>query len=133
MAFRYSGYLSAFQYCSNALYDVSKSAWKAVWEDVSDTVYHDVNAINAYVAQTEGETKVQIQAIYDEMLKTLGNEDGIDAYGEVTDLLVAWYIDQYRPVEEVDTNPFDPTDYNWVFPTEPPEETTDTTEATEEG
>lgn len=133
VAFRYSGYLNAFQYCSNALYDTSKSAWREVWEDVSDTVYHDVNAINAYAAATEGETQVQIQAIYDGMLQALGDETGIDAYGEVTDLLVAWYIDQYRPVEEVEENPFNPTDYNWVFPTEPPEETTDGTEATEEG
>ncbi len=133
IAFRYSGYLNAFQYCSNALYDTSKSAWREVWDGVSDTIYHDVNDINAYVAATEGETKVQIQAVYDEMLKALNEEKSIDAYGEVTDLLVAWYIDQYRPVEEVEENAFDPTDYDQVFPTVPPEETTEGTEATEEG
>lgn len=133
IAFRYSGYLHAFQYCSNALHDVSKSAWQEVWEEVPDTIYHDVNAINAYAAEVAGETSVDIQRIYDGMLKVLDEDKSIDAYGEVTDLLVAWYVDQYRPVEDVEVNPFDPTDYSWVFPTELPTENTDTTEATGEG
>lgn len=138
ISFQYSGYLKAFLFCSNALYDASKSAWKEVWDGVPDTIYHDVDAINEYASGTDGETKDKAQAIYDDMLKAMGEDAGLSAYGEVTDLLVAWYIDQYRPVEEVDPNPFDPTDYNWVFPETEPEETTDattevTTEATEEG
>lgn len=129
MTFRYSGYLKAFLYCANALYDTSKTTWKEAWDGVSDELRHDVNAINAYYDAWSGETSQQVSNVYDTYLKTMGQTSGTVSYNEVTDLLVAWYIDQYRPVEEVDLNPFDPTDYDWVFPAE----TGDTTEPTQEG
>ncbi len=125
--FRYSGYLNAFLYCSNTIYEVSKTDWYEVWEGVSDELRHDVDAMNRFAAAGKEETKEQLQTAYGTYLEKIGEKEG-----KVTDLLVAWYNDQYRPVEEVPENPFDPTDYDWVFPTETVPEETDP-DATEGG
>lgn len=119
--FRYSGYLNAFLYCSNTLYDTNKVYWQRLWEDISPDLRHDVEAMNQFAAAGETKSKEQLDAAYDAYLEKIGEKEG-----RVTDLLVAWYIDQYRPEEEESENPFDPLDYNWVFPTE-----TEATEATE--
>lgn len=125
VTFRYCGYLNAFLECSNVLYETSETAWNAVWEGTSSELRHDVEEMNAYSAQWEGKEKKQVQGTYDELLNKAELEEDTSVYHSASNLLVAWYVQNYRPVDEVEENPFDPTDYYQVFPQE-------TTEATEE-
>ena len=102
--------------------------WEEVWEKASQELRHDAQAMNAELARWEGKTMETAGQIYDTYLVTYGKTEGVETYSDVTGLLVAWYIDQYRPDTEPETEPFDPTDYEEVFPTEPPQETTAPTE-----
>lgn len=113
---RYSGYLNAFLYCSNTLYERNKLLWAMVWEDADPLLRHDAEAINDFAALGDRESTEQIDAIYGAYLAAIGEEEG-----KTTDSLVAWYNTWYRPVEEEPEEGFDPTDYDWVFPpaTEP--------------
>lgn len=123
--FRYSGYLNAFLYCSNALYDTNKVYWNRLWEDVSPELRHDVEAMNLYASAGRQDATEKIDEAYGLYLEKIGEKEG-----RVADLLVAWYDDQYRPVEVVPENPFDPTDYDWVFPSETEPDATEATEGT---
>lgn len=127
LSFRYSGYLNAFLACSNSLYHVSRSTWESLWENVPDRMRQDVETINAYAMTQEGQTSQQVEQLRGQYTEFMGGGDGT-AYGRFTDLLVAWYVDRYRPVEEVDpATIFDPFDYNEIFSAEP-----DATESTGE-
>ena len=51
---------------------------------------------SAYWAQWESPIDTVSQAVYDTMLKSYGQSDGIQSYGTVVDLLVAYYRDTAR-------------------------------------
>ena len=51
----------------------------------------------------------------DAMIKAIGDESGIASYGEVTDLLVSWYIQEVViPSQQQDEQRFDPYDPDQV-------------------
>lgn len=128
--FQYSGYLEAFLYCANALYDTDRDAWEAVWQDMSQALLHDVEQLNQVAAGREGPVQDSAQAVHNSYLQSNGQAEGIESYGQVTDLLVAWYQDQYVEDDTPEPTRFDPYNYDEVFP----ENTTEAaTEATEEG
>lgn len=128
--FQYSGYLEAFLYCANALYDTDRDAWEAVWQDMSQALLHDVEQLNQVAAGREGPVQDRAQAVHNSYLQSNGQAEGIESYGQVTDLLVAWYQDQYVEDDTPEPTRFDPYNYDEVFP----ENTTEAaTEATEEG
>ena len=93
--FQYSGYLEAFLYCANALYDTDRDAWEAVWQDMSQALLHDVEQLNQVAAGREGPVQDSAQAVHNSYLQSNGQAEGIESYGQVTDLLVASHQDQY--------------------------------------
>lgn len=114
--FRYSGYLMAYLYCSNALAQVDGDAWRAVRSGVCQELRHDLEANNQNVAQSDGPVKEQAQQAYSAFLEANGQEEGIKSYDRVSDLLVAWYLDQYAESDEPEPPAFDPFRYEDVFP-----------------
>lgn len=132
VTFRYSGYLKAFLYCADTLYAVDAAQWREVWDRATDRLRHDVEAMNQEYARWEGQTMERANQFYDSYLVLSGQDQGLEAYNDVTGLLVAWYMDQYRPRTEPEVPPFNPLDYNEVFPTEPPTEPEETTAPTAE-
>ncbi len=90
-AYAYSGALFAYIHLSNALYRADRAAW----EEIRDSLHHDVQMDlaynNAYWRQYEGKTAEVSQKTYDQFLKGYGEERGIQSYGEVVDLLVGYY------------------------------------------
>ena len=91
--FRYSGYYAAFRYCYNALYDADPSAAAAVWSGVSENVATDWGASVVHYEAIRSETASEVSdAVYDTYLKSFSVESGVQSYGEVTDLLLAWYF-----------------------------------------
>ena len=92
--FQYSCWYSAFLYTYNALYDTDREAATAVWNSLSETVKEDCRRANAHYDQFEGEVQEAANKANDVYLKVFKEESGVQSYGEVTDLLIAWYLEQ---------------------------------------
>lgn len=93
-AFQYSGWYSAFIYCYNALYKADKTAAAEVWATLSDQVVQDCRRANEHYDQYEGEIQDVAQKVNDTYLKAFSEESGVQSYGEVADLLIAWYLER---------------------------------------
>lgn len=94
VVYEYSGYLMGFVHLSNALYRADPAYWEAVHAELNAQVRADLADNNAYWARFESETAELSQSVYDGVLKSYGEESGIQSYGEVVDLLVAYYGSQ---------------------------------------
>lgn len=90
-AYRYSGYLMGYIHLGNALYRADRERWQAVYALLPEEVIADLRYHSAYWAQFEGKTAQVSKKIYDTTLKGYGQTDGIQSYGTVVDLLVAYY------------------------------------------
>lgn len=90
-AYRYSGALMGYVHLSNALYRADSDAWQTVRDTLPDTVIADMRQNNAYWAQFEGVVSEAANSLYDGFLKSHGLSDGIQSYGMVVDLLLAYY------------------------------------------
>lgn len=93
-AFQYSGWYSAFVYCYNSLYKADKETARAIRAALPDAVRQDLNRAYEHYAQYDGEVKKVTEKVNDAYLKTFNEESGVQSYGEVTDLLIAWYLQQ---------------------------------------
>lgn len=93
-AYRYSGWLKAFIHVGNALYDVQPEIYWAIRDQLPDGVKADFAYNKAYWDQFR-DTVVQKASTtaYDQLLKVYGDERGIQSYGTVVDMLVAYYKD----------------------------------------
>ena len=91
-AFQYSGWYSAFVYCYNALYKVDKNAAAEVWSTLSAQAVQDCRRANDHYDQYEGQVQDAAQKLNDTYLKAFSEESGVQSYGEVADLLIAWYL-----------------------------------------
>lgn len=90
-AYRYSGWLLGFIHLSNALYPVAPEAWREIWLSLPAPVLADLYAGNEYWARFEGAVSEASNKAYDTMLKSYGDELGMQSYGAVVDLLIAYY------------------------------------------
>lgn len=96
-AFQYSGYYSAFIYCYNALCQVDREAAAAVMDGAGEALRADLRACVAHYDALEQETVSQMQTqLYDNYLKAFAVESGVQSYGEVVDLLTAWYYERIQ-------------------------------------
>ena len=93
-AYVYSGWLIGYVYLGNALYSQDPEAYWAIRETLPEEVRLDLAYNNAYWAQFQ-DTVVQKASnkVYDGVLKSYGDERGIQSYGTVVDLLVVYYKD----------------------------------------
>lgn len=89
--YRYSGYFSAYIYCSNALYKYDKDMWKEVYAHCSDGMRRDIRARNAYWKQFEGEVMDASLKANDAFIKAQRDERGSLSYGEAVKLILAYY------------------------------------------
>ena len=118
--YQYSGYFMAFRYCYNSLSGVStsaaKKAAKEIYAGVSDQVLEDLGDYRKWVNISVKPTAQKVgNTINDSYIKGNGDESGVKSYGEVTDLLVSWYVQEiYLPDHKDEEVVFDPTDKNQV-------------------
>ena len=92
--FRYSGALAAYIYCSNALMKVDRTTGAEIWNNTDAGVRADALAANEHYARYEGKVQDAAQKVNDAYLKVFSEESGVQSYGEVADLLIAWYQQQ---------------------------------------
>ena len=69
-----------------------RSAAASIWQNVADGVRADAQAANEHYAQYEGKVQDAAQKVNDAYLKAFSEESGVQSYGEVADLLIAWYL-----------------------------------------
>ena len=90
-AYQYSGYLMGYIHLSNALYRADPERWAEIRGLLPEEAAADLRYHSAYWAQFEGLTAKVSTAIYDNALRSYGQTAGIQSYGTVVDLLVAYY------------------------------------------
>lgn len=94
-AYAYAGWLMGYIHLGNALYRVDPETYWAIRDSLPDTVKADLADNNAYWDQFRDTVIQQASTkVYDGILKAYGDERGIQSYGTVVDLLVAYYRDQ---------------------------------------
>ena len=90
-AYQYSGYLMGYVHLSNALYRAAPEQWQAIRDSLPDTVRADLRQNSAYWAQFDGLVNTAATKVYDGFLKSNGLTDGVQNYGTVVDLLLAYF------------------------------------------
>lgn len=91
-AFQYSGWYSACLYTYNALHRVDVDAAAQVRNAMSPTLREDFRRANEHYSQFDGKVQEVVDKANDTYLKVFHEESGVQSYGEVADLLIAWYL-----------------------------------------
>jgi len=91
--YEYSGWLFGFIHLGNALYQRDKDTYFALAERLPEEVWADIEANREYWAQFETKAAEVSDKVYDSMLKSYGQSMGVQSYGAVVDLLLAWYLE----------------------------------------
>lgn len=87
--FRYSGTLSALIYSMNALYSFAPEQAASLQEKYSQEVRRDLRDYSEYWRKHEGKIEEVTSDINDAYLKSNRQEEGIQSYGRMVDLLLA--------------------------------------------
>ena len=89
--YRYSGLLMGYVHLSNALYRADPDRWQVIRDTLPDTVVADLRQNSAYWAAFEGPVNDAASKVYDSFLKSNGESRGVQSYGTVVDMLMAYY------------------------------------------
>jgi len=86
--FQYSGTMLALIHSVNALHGQNTDAYLDVRSKYSDRVSQDLNAIRTFWHGYEGPIDDVQDKMNDQYLKANGQDDGVDSYGKMVDLLL---------------------------------------------
>ena len=89
--YRYSGALMALTHSLNALYTRDAAAWNRIRSACSPAVNGDLNATGRYWQAYEGPVSEISETINDTFLRTNGQTDGVQSYGRMVDLIIAYF------------------------------------------
>lgn len=89
--FQYSGYLSGWVYCMNALYRADHESWQEVRPLLAEEAGPDLEADSAFWDEYEGRISETADRINDTYLKVNGQADGVRSYSRMVDLIVAYF------------------------------------------
>ncbi len=89
--YRYAAYLNAFIHCYNRLADTSPEFASVAWQKLSPHTQADIRARNLYWDKFKGPIEELSTNINDSFLKANFQEAGVESYGMVVDLLLAYY------------------------------------------
>ena len=89
--FAYSSFLMGYSYLANALNRVAPERFRNIHDSLDPLVHADLADIRAYHARKNPTAQRVTNVVYDNFLQTFGEESGIQSYGEVVDLLIAYF------------------------------------------
>ena len=90
--YEYSGYLMGYLYLGNALYQVDPVNYWFIRDTLPAEARTDLAENNIYWSQFRNTAvRAVSNTVYDGILKSYGEEEGIQSYGAMVDLLVAYY------------------------------------------
>jgi hypothetical protein len=108
------GYMMAYRYCYNALYNVDSAAATRINAGCVNELKWDLDHYNQFFSSRKNETATKVaDSVNNTYLKVSGDDDGIATYGRVCDYLVNWYLNEYAE-EEAAEQQFDPFDETQV-------------------
>lgn len=90
--FRYSGYLMGWIYCTNVLYEEDYEAWEELRGELKDRVLQDLRANSGFWAKYDTAVAEVSDKINDTYLKANGQQDGVESYDRMVDLIVTEYM-----------------------------------------
>ena len=140
---QYSAYFMAYKYCYNSLVAVggteAKDAAARIKAGESELLRYDLVMYSQFFQTKKNDTATKVaDTVNDTYIKTSGDEQGVMSYGQVSDYLVSWYIQEVvAPTMVEEEQKFDPYDETQVdlsgLPYSPTEESVpEDTEAEEE-
>lgn len=91
---QYSGTMLALIHAGNALARYDSEAYSRLWNTYDDAVVRDLRANNAYVQSHEGTVSETVDKVNDSYLRANAQEAGVASYGEMVDLLTAYFLQQ---------------------------------------
>ena len=94
--FQYSGYMLGWIYCMNVLYDADYDIWQEVRETLCEEAEADLAANREFWAAYDGRVAEVANQVNDSYLKANGQEQGVESYDRMVDLIVVWYADQMK-------------------------------------
>lgn len=94
--YQYSGYLMAYSYCMNDLYDINLEAFKKINNELCDNVKVELKNDALYWNKYRGGISKLHNNAYDALLKIGGQEEGIKSYNGVVKLLISGYEVQFK-------------------------------------
>ena len=89
LVFRYSGYMMAMIYATNALHTADRERHAAVMANLSDAVRRDIAANREYWRQFDTPVADMATAVNNIYLMANRQQDGVRSYGMMVDLLLA--------------------------------------------
>ncbi len=89
--YEYSGWLFGFIHLGNALYKYDKDRYFELAALLPEEAKVDIRANNDYWARFDTPEAKVTEKVYDAFLKGNGQELGVQSYGAVVDLIIAWY------------------------------------------
>ncbi len=99
---RYSGYATGFVYANNALFSQKPEQAFMLYSGLPEAVLEDFRENNAFWKRYEGRISEASAKINDTYLKANSQTEGVKSYGQVVDLLLAYYrADMGQEAEEV--------------------------------
>lgn len=88
---RYSGYLNLWEYVMNALYPVDGAGYKEILGMLDERIVGELKAYSAFFDTYRDAVIADVSsAVNDTYLKLHGNEAGVESYGLVVDLAIAY-------------------------------------------
>lgn len=98
-AFRYSGYLTGWVYATNALARADREAYVKIGMQLDERVWEELRCNNEFWGKYEGKAAEVSNRLNDTYLKMNSQTDGVNSYGRMVDLMLAYErerLPQYR-------------------------------------
>ena len=115
--YRYSAYFMAFRYCYNSLVGIgtqeASDAAGRLFAAIGKELQQDLDQYRAFFQVHRDQAAADLaNTANDTYIKVSGDEQGVASYGDVSQLLVSWHIQQFvlPTLEEDDVQKFDPFD-----------------------
>lgn len=92
----YSGYLTGWVYCMNALWETDPESWGTLKAELTEAAKKDLAVNNAYWEKYDGRIAETANKINDTYLKANGQAEGVVSYDRMVELILAYYRDGKR-------------------------------------
>ncbi len=91
---KYSGYMEALSYAANALRKADNEKYAQLYRHFSEKMLQDYSAQSEYWQSFRTPIAATASAVNDSYLKSNAQSNGIQSYGEMVDLVVAYYSEK---------------------------------------
>lgn len=88
--FEYSGYLTGWVYCMNALRRADAKEWQKVRESLDETAEANLRENSRFWDRYDGTVAEVSDKVNDTYLKVNGQSEGVQSYGRMVDLIIAY-------------------------------------------